>query len=423
MIGRFVFRSLKEHPRKLLLTCLVLWASSGLITAMFSLLVSVQDKLQEELASIGANIRLLPVESAVGGIFSSHLPQWGYLAEEKIEALKRDIFWRNNLLALSPRLFAEGKLLGKKVPLLGLWFDHKIPLEGGEVFVTGANHLHRHWQLQGSWPKEGKKECLLGWEVQKKFFPKVPSKITLEIRGKKYSFQVTGVVRTFGKEDKYLLLPLDVLQEILHLKGKVHLVDISAVTTPETKIAEKWRRDPTSLTPEEYERWVCTPFPGSVAVQIQNAVPHSTAQVVRPVAESQGKLLNHLKTLILGLSALAFVTGALSVLAIFFYYTLERRGEVALMKALGATPWTIATLFLLESFLLGIFGGALGALSGVALGHWLVAYIFSLSQISWSVLLLGPLFGVFISGVGTSIPLWKSLCEPPSLLLKEAAYD
>jgi putative ABC transport system permease protein len=55
---------------------------------------------------------------------------------------------------------------------------------------------------------------------------------------------------------------------------------------------------------------------------------------------------------------------------------LERRGEIGLMRSLGASKGAIALLFYAETGLLAVFAGALGYLIGSGLAAWLGARIF-----------------------------------------------
>jgi putative ABC transport system permease protein len=69
-------------------------------------------------------------------------------------------------------------------------------------------------------------------------------------------------------------------------------------------------------------------------------------------------------TLLLGLGAVALLVGAIGIANIMVISILERRGEIGLRRALGATRRHISTQFLAESALLA----ALGGIAGLALG-------------------------------------------------------
>ena len=68
--------------------------------------------------------------------------------------------------------------------------------------------------------------------------------------------------------------------------------------------------------------------------------------------------------LFLGLGAVALLVGAVGVANIMVISVLERRGEIGLRRALGATRGNIRTQFLAEAVLLAVAGGAAGVLAG-----------------------------------------------------------
>ena len=80
------------------------------------------------------------------------------------------------------------------------------------------------------------------------------------------------------------------------------------------------------------------------------------------VAQADAK--SALNGLFLGLGAVALLVGAIGVANIMIISVLERRSEIGLRRALGATKRHIRTQFLSEAILLGLLGGAVG----VALG-------------------------------------------------------
>jgi putative ABC transport system permease protein len=73
-----------------------------------------------------------------------------------------------------------------------------------------------------------------------------------------------------------------------------------------------------------------------------------------------------LDTLFLGLGAVALLVGAIGVANIMIISVLERRSEIGLRRALGATRGQIRTQFLAEAILLSLAGGAAGVAIGAA---------------------------------------------------------
>jgi putative ABC transport system permease protein len=92
-------------------------------------------------------------------------------------------------------------------------------------------------------------------------------------------------------------------------------------------------------------------------------------------ADAQGAL----NSLFLGLGAVSLLVGAVGVANIMLIGVLERRSEIGLRRALGATKRQIRAQFLSEAILLAVLGGAVGVAAGaVATGiyastkHWTI---------------------------------------------------
>jgi putative ABC transport system permease protein len=104
----------------------------------------------------------------------------------------------------------------------------------------------------------------------------------------------------------------------------------------------------------------------SVLAQTANPEAPNEVDVSQPsdtlVARADAK--SALNGLFLGLGAVALLVGAVGVANIMVISVLERRSEIGLRRALGATRGQIRTQFLTEAILLALGGGAVG----VALG-------------------------------------------------------
>ena len=423
MFLRILRGSFLRQRRRKLLALVALALGIGVTTATLSVAVDIGDKLARELRSFGANIIVrpqadtLPLE--IGGVDLRPLSEGSFLRQDDLPRLKT-IFWRHHILAFAPYLSQSAvEPGGGSVALVGTWFDRPLALEDGSSFATGIRALNPDWQLEGSWPADAAEpEAVVGAELAQRFGWRVGDEIVLTLPdGRQFSLAVRGLVRTGGDEERQILVPLAWLQQVSERPGAFRRLQVSALVNPEDEFA---RRDPRSMTPAEFDRWYCSPYVSSVAHQIQEVLGDVVATPVHRVAQAETTILARVERLLAVVSIAALLGAVLAVLSTMTTTVLERRPEIALMKALGAANATVGTLFVAEATMLGLLGGGLGYLGGL-LGAQLISQSVFGAEVEIKPVLLPAMLvlACAVALLGTLAPLRVVQQTDPALVLKE----
>ncbi len=171
--------------------------------------------------------------------------------------------------------------------------------------------------------------------------------------------------------------------------------------------------------------WYCRPYANSIAYQIREAIPGSDAEQVRRVEQSEGTVLERISGLMWLISGAALLAAGFAVSAAMATAVLERRGEIGLMRSLGASKGAIATLFYAESSLLAAVTGSVGYLAGSALAWWLGARIFpGDTKEPWLNLVLLPVvvaMALIVAVAGSTPAIRAALNADPARTLREDA--
>jgi putative ABC transport system permease protein len=178
-------------------------------------------------------------------------------------------------------------------------------------------------------------------------------------------------------------------------------------------------RDPASLTPAEYDRWYCSPYISSISYQIEQVVPNTDVRAIRKVAETEGRVLSRISSLLWIVTIAALIAAGLAVAATSATTVLERRAEIGIMKAIGATNFTVAGIFLTEQLLLAIVGGTAGFALGVLIARVLGTSVFG-SPAPPRLIVLPVVLGLagIVAIAGSLIPLRRAARFRPAPILR-----
>jgi putative ABC transport system permease protein len=394
MFARLVYESFRRQKRRKLLAGAAITLGVTVATAMIAVATDIGDKINRELRTIGANLLVTPQEDTLdvemGGVNLKPPSDGAFLNEADLPKIK-GTFWHNNITGFAPMLpvnvALERDAKTENLTLLGTYFAKQVSL-GKEEFTTGVRSTHPWWKVSGAWPDDSSRDVLFGERLAARLSAKPGDEVTLSGR----PLHVSGVLSTGGGEDDQIVAPLALAQEILGKPGAVRRVYVSALTKPEDALA---RRNPESMSGSVYDRWYCSPYPQSIAFQLQEAIPHSHAEQIRQVAQNEGAVLTRIEGLIFLVTLAALFASALAVSAAMATAIFERRSEVGLMKALGAGKLAVASVFFAEAALLALIGGSVGFAAGGWLAHQIGRSIFN-SEITIPPVLLPVILAIAV---------------------------
>ena len=136
------------------------------------------------------------------------------------------------------------------------------------------------------------------------------------------------------------------------------------------------------------------------------------------VLEARAAASNSFTNLFLGLGLVALLVGGIGIANVMVIAVIERRNEIGLRRALGATRFHIGLQFLTESLSLAAIGGIVGILAGIV-----ITAVYSYMQ-DWAIVLPGyAIFGgmvssILIGGFAGSYPALKASHMSPTEALR-----
>ena len=153
--------------------------------------------------------------------------------------------------------------------------------------------------------------------------------------------------------------------------------------------------------------------------ELSRRLPELEVRPVRQIVYSEGRVLGTLRTLLSSLTGLVLIITGLCVMATVLSIVLERRKDIAVMKALGASDRGIRLLFLSEVAALGLAGGMTGTILGIFVARDFGRRLFgvSLNVAAWTLPVV-VLAAVLLALLASLVPLRVVSSVRPATILK-----
>ena len=368
---KMIMTSLARRRARMLTALLAIAMGATIISGLVTIYYDIPRQMGKEFRSYGANMLVIPTNP-----------------DKKIT---------NKQLDEVKSLIPSGKLVGQAPYIYTNAKINEQPYMLAGTDLKGAKKNSPYWLIDGSWPEKAR-EVLIGNEVSKALELKEGDKIiinTPKVNGEgsiDTNFVVSGVVTTGGKEEELIFMSIDDISQLVKDKNfDVVEYSIEAEQNDLSKIVSNISQKDGSLTP----------------------------QMVKRVTASQDIVLNKLQALVFIVTIIVLFIMMICVSTTMMAVVTERRKEIGLKKALGATNSSVIVDFLGEGAFLGVFGGLLGVALGYIFANRVSISVFA-RKVSFLPLLVPMtiIVCIVITIVASLIPVSKTVDIDPALVLR-----
>ena len=312
-----------------------------------------------------------------------------------------------------------------------------VRVNAAPYVMAGVNpaqvrNLNHHWVVDGSWPSAGK--VLVGRDVADAMGLKVGGSITIGYRASDNAassgqasqpgtdgtsdgqtssgstgaqqtqnghvssdimdtsgteFRVAGIVDTGGSEDSIIYALAGDVDKLTGSTRGVDVIEYSSGASDLTALVNSIN-DMTSM--------------------------HVKAQQVTKITASDTRVITMLQTLFWIVSLVVLVFTLVGVGTTISSIVSQRRNEIGLRKALGASSHAIGVEFYVESAVYGLLGGLLGTATGYGMARWLCATVFERSiGFNWWLAVVSVVFSALVAVVASI----RATRIDPAVVLRE----
>src|SRR5512142_2284310 len=377
-ILKIALRALARNKMRSALTMLGIIIGVGAVIAMVGVGQGAQQKVQDQIASMGTNLLFVSSGTVTGGGLHMGWGQTKTLVYDDMKAILREV---PAVAAAAPGAGASAQVVYEN--------------QNWNTRLTGTEPQYftvRDWPIaQGSsFSQEdvnlAANVAVIGETVRQNLFAAVDP-IGQTIRIGNLPFQVVGVLAAKGQsgmgqdQDDTIVVPITTLQKKITGQDWLQFIMVSATSQQASYAAQN---QITSLLRDRHRI-----RPG----QDDDFMVRNLADIA-DLADQAGQVMT---MLLASIASVSLIVGGIGIMNIMLVSVTERTREIGIRMAIGATESDVQRQFLIEAVVLSCIGGAVGILLGVG------ASLIITDTLNWAVRISPVAIGtavVFSMGVG-----------------------
>lgn len=375
MFLRMITASLIRRRSRMLVALLAIAVGGTILSGLVTIYYDVPRQMGAQFRNYGANMIFVAADTDMALTMNA--------AQEAASVIDS-----SELLGMTPYRYETVRI-------------HEQPIVAAGTDIESTKATSPYWHIEGNYPVSG--EALVGSDVAEHLGLGVGDSFNATYSSGDDSdsdepdlgvdMKVSGILETGGSEENYIYMSMDDLDALAGANDKLQVVELSI-----------------SATQDELKDY---------AEKISESSEAVAARLVKRVTQSEGTVLTKLQALVFIVTAVVLVLTMICVATTMTAVVAERRREIGLRKALGASDKSIIGEFMGEGLLLGGFGGLVGSVLGFVFAQIVSVNVFS-SSITFQPLLIPitMIVSVLVTGLACLLPVRSTMAIDPALVLK-----
>lgn len=371
MFFRMVTGSIVRRRSRMLVALLAVAVGATVLFGLVTIYYDVPNQMGREFRSYGANMLLVP---------DGESPR---ITQADLDRVK-DILSEEDVVGLAPYRYENVQI-------------NEQPYMAAGTDLVMAQSASPYYYVTGDWPQKSG-EVMIGQEIAETTNLSQGKSFTLygtDESGEKVTqqFEISGIVQTGGAEEAFVFLSLEDLAAMLGGGGFYDVVECSIAAEQEAL--------------------------NRMIADIDEEVEDVTPRLVRRITESEDEVLSSLQSLVYLVTIVVLLLTMISVATTMMAVVEERRSEIGLKKALGASNKSVMAEFLGEGVTLGLLGSILGIVLGYAFAYAVSVSVFA-RAVSFRPALIPVtlLASILITAVACLIPVRRAIDVDPVIVLR-----
>lgn len=371
--------SLMRRRSRMVVALLAIMIGATILSGLVTIYYDVPRQMGAQFRNYGANMLFTATE--------------GTFTQEEVDKAVSDIP-EENIVGVAPYHY-ESVRINETVQM------------AAATDMAGAQKTSPFWAVTGEWPAASG-EIMIGESIAETYRLEAGDVMTVAwtpdeaaaaadeeeyVLDNTKEFKVTGVLETGGSEEDYVYMSLEDMAELTQKEVALDVCELSVSATSD------------ELT--------------SYAEKISADVPSISARLVKRVTQSETTVLSKLQALVLLVTIVVLALTMICVATTMTAVVAERRKEIGLRKALGASDKSIVSEFMGEGLSLGLLGGILGSILGFLFAQAVSVSVFH-SSISFrpALMPITIIVAIAVTAVACILPIRSATKIDAALVLK-----